>query len=454
MAPGGGFGFDLGDLFGSSGTGGRLGDLLGGMFGGRGARQQRPRRGTDVETEATLSFSDAVDGVTVPLRLTGEGPCPTCHGTGAKSGTVPRVCPSCEGSGQASKNLGSFGISEPCKECRGRGLIVDDPCPSCSGSGRAMSTRTIQARIPAGVKDGQRIRLKAKGAPGERGGPAGDLYVHVHVKPHPIFGRSGDNLTITVPVTFPEAVLGAEIKVPTHQGVPVTVRIPPGTPNGRTLRVRGRGTRRSDGTTGDLLVTVEVTVPQNVNGKAAEALEQFQQALGEPQPEGRPAAAEHGGAEMTFSNPFGLSDDTPVYVISVAAQLSGLHPQTLRSYDRLGLVSPGRAAGRRPPLFDARHPAAARGSAALAGTGREPVRYQADPRTRERPEEAPAARRGAGVGDRAATGRARIHPRRRRQACRAATGRKRRGRAGAGPPRRALRPARRLAQPPTESGHT
>ena len=280
---GGGFGFDLGDLFGSSGTGGRLGDLLGGMFGGRGT-QQRPRRGTDVETEATLSFSDAVDGVTVPLRLTGEGPCPTCHGTGAKSGTVPRVCPSCEGSGQASKNLGSFGISEPCKECRGRGLIADDPCPSCSGSGRAMSTRTIQARIPAGVKDGQRIRLKAKGAPGERGGPAGDLYVHVHVKPHPIFGRSADNLTITVPITFPEAVLGAEIKVPTHHGVPVTVRIPPGTPNGRTLRVRGRGTRRSDGTNGDLLVTVEVAVPQNVNGKAAEALELFQQALGSHHP--------------------------------------------------------------------------------------------------------------------------------------------------------------------------
>ena len=275
----GGGGFDLGDLFGTSGTGGRLGDLLGGMFGGgRAGTQHRPRRGTDVETEVTLSFNDAVDGVTVPLRLTGEGPCAVCHGTGAKSGTVPRVCPTCEGSGQASRNLGGFGISEPCRTCRGRGLIVDDPCPTCSGSGRAMSTRTIQARIPAGVKDGQRIRLKGKGAPGERGGPAGDLYVLVHVKPHPIFGRSGDNLTITVPVTFPEAVLGAEIKVPTHHGIPVTLRIPPGTPNGRTLRVRGRGTRRSDGTNGDMLVTVEVAVPQNLNGKARTALEEFQHA--------------------------------------------------------------------------------------------------------------------------------------------------------------------------------
>ncbi len=278
-AGGGGFGFDLGDLFGSSGTGGRLGDLLGGMFGGRGT-QQRPRRGADVETEATLSFNDAVTGVTVPLRLTGEGPCPVCHGTGAKSGTVPRVCPTCEGSGQASRNLGSFAFSEPCRTCRGRGLIVDDPCPTCAGSGRAMSSRTIQARIPAGVKDGQRIRLKGKGAPGERGGPAGDLYVLVHVKPHAIFGRSGDNLTITVPVTYPEAVLGAEITVPTLGGMPVTVRIPPGTPNGRTLRVRGKGTRRPDGTYGDLLVTVQVVVPQKVNGKAANALKEFQQALG------------------------------------------------------------------------------------------------------------------------------------------------------------------------------
>ena len=164
------------------------------------------------------------------LRLAGEGPCQTCKGTGAKAGTVPRVCPTCEGTGQASRNLGNFAFSEPCKTCRGRGLVVDDPCPACSGSGRAMSTRTIQARIPAGVGDGQRIKLKGKGAPGERGGPAGDLYVRVHVAPHPVFGRSGHNLTVTVPVTFAEAALGAEIKVPTHRGMPVSLRIPPGTP--------------------------------------------------------------------------------------------------------------------------------------------------------------------------------------------------------------------------------
>jgi molecular chaperone DnaJ len=283
----GGFGgFDLGDLFGggttAGGQGGQggLGDILGGVFGRGGTRttQARPRRGTDVETETTLSFSDSLDGVTVSLRLPAEGPCPTCKGTGAKAGSVPRVCPNCEGTGQESRNLGSFAFSEPCRECRGRGLVVDDPCPACSGSGRAMSTRTIQARIPAGVADGQRIKLKGKGAPGERGGPAGDLYVRVHVTPHPVFGRSGHNLTVTVPVTFPEATLGAEVKVPAHRGAPVSVRIPAGTPNGRTFRVRGKGVRRTDGTNGDLLVTVAVQVPQHVNGPARKALEDFREA--------------------------------------------------------------------------------------------------------------------------------------------------------------------------------
>jgi molecular chaperone DnaJ len=286
---GGGYGFDLGDLFGgtSGSTGGRLGDLLGGVFGsgGRTTQQQsRPRRGADVETETSLAFSDAIDGVTVSLRLADEGPCKACMGTGAKSGTVPRVCPSCEGTGQESRNLGSFAFSEPCKECRGRGLVVDDPCPVCSGSGRAMSTRTIQARIPAGVGDGQQIKLKGKGAPGERGGPAGDLYVRVHVAKHPVFGRSGHNLTLTVPVTFPEATLGAEIKVPSHRGMPVSLRIPAGTPNGRTFRVRGKGVRRADSTYGDLLVTVNVQVPQKVSNQAKGALEAYREATAGPDP--------------------------------------------------------------------------------------------------------------------------------------------------------------------------
>jgi molecular chaperone DnaJ len=278
---GGGYNFDLGDLFGTSGSGsagGGLGDILGGVFGrGRGgSTTQRPRRGADVETEATLTFGQAVDGTTVQLHLAGEGPCKVCMGTGAKAGTVPKVCPDCQGTGVSSRNVGgTFSFSEPCKTCRGRGMVVDDPCPACSGSGRAMSSRTIQARIRAGVADGQRVKIPGKGAPGEHGGPAGDLYVRVHVTPHPVFGRTGHNLTVTVPVTFAEAALGAEIKVPVHGGMPVNLRIPPGTPNGRTFRVPGKGVRRQDSTRGDLLVTINVQVPKNVDGQAKEALESF-----------------------------------------------------------------------------------------------------------------------------------------------------------------------------------
>jgi molecular chaperone DnaJ len=281
----GGVPFDLGDLFGGAGGpgaagAGGIGDLFGGIFGrGRGGpTTAQPRRGADIESEVTLGFTEATDGVTVPLRLTSDAPCPVCHGTGAKAGTTPRVCPTCEGTGQTSRNAGGFAFAEPCRTCRGRGLVVDDPCPTCQGSGRGRSTRTIQARIPAGVRDGQRIRLKGKGAPGERGGPNGDLYVVVKVTPHPLFGRSEDNLTITVPVTFPEAALGAEVKVPTLGGPPVTLKIPAGTSNGRTFRVRGKGVGRRDGTRGDLLVTVEVTVPQRLDADATAALEAFRTA--------------------------------------------------------------------------------------------------------------------------------------------------------------------------------
>ncbi|HSI92826.1 MAG TPA: molecular chaperone DnaJ [Jiangellaceae bacterium] len=276
------FGFDLGDLFGgtSSPTGaGGIGDVFGGLFGTRTrARTTQARRGADVESEVSIGFAEAIDGVTVPLRMTSSSACTSCAGTGAKAGTVPRVCPACTGTGHTSTNAGGFSLSEPCRECRGRGLVVDDPCPTCKGSGRGTTSRVMHVRIPAGVRDGQRIRLKGKGAPGERGGPNGDLYVTVHVGTHPVFGRRNEHLTVTVPVTFPEASLGADIKVPTLDGAPVTLKLPPGTPNGRTFRVRGRGARRPDGTKGDLLVTVEVAVPTKVSGKAKDALEAFRDA--------------------------------------------------------------------------------------------------------------------------------------------------------------------------------
>jgi molecular chaperone DnaJ len=292
--PGGnqGFPFDIGDIF-QQGSG-RVGDLFGGLFGGSGGGRtttrtnSRARRGADLETEATIDFRESIDGVTVPLRMSSDTPCQACSGTGAKAGTLPKVCADCEGTGmRATSQGGVFAMTEPCPTCKGRGLVVEDPCPVCHGSGRGVSTRTMQVRIPAGVRDGQRIRLKAKGAKGEFGGPAGDLYVTVHVRGDEVFGRKGENLTITVPVTFPEAALGADITVPTLDGPSVTLKIPPGTPNGRTFRVRGKGATRRDGTKGDLLVTVEVIVPDHLDEGAREALDAFKKASGTEDPRGR-----------------------------------------------------------------------------------------------------------------------------------------------------------------------
>ncbi|QZY28895.1 molecular chaperone DnaJ [Nocardioides coralli] len=290
--PQGGFGggFDVSDLFGDrargGGGGGGFSDLFGDMFGGgtRARTQPRPQRGADVETTATIGFTEAMDGVTISLRLTSDAPCPTCSGTGGKPGTKPHICTECEGAGFVVVSAGgAFSMNETCPACGGRQLVYDEPCPTCHGSGRGTSARSIQARIPAGVRDGQRIRLKGKGGAGENGGPAGDLFVTVKVRPHKIFGRTGDNLTLDVPVAFDEAALGAEIKIPTLGGAPVTLKIPAGTPNGRTFRVRGKGARRRDGTNGDLLATVDVQVPAVLDSEAREAVEAYRAAtVGKP----------------------------------------------------------------------------------------------------------------------------------------------------------------------------
>jgi molecular chaperone DnaJ len=279
---GGGGGFNLEDLLRErAGGGGGFGDMFGDLFGG-GRRQQqarRPVKGPDVETSATISFTDAMDGVTVSLRLTSDAACPDCQGTGGKPGTKPHICPECEGAGFVVASVGgAFSMNETCPVCGGRQLVYDELCPTCQGSGRGRSARTIQARIPAGVKDAQKIRLRGKGGSGENGGPAGDLYVTVRVSPHRIFGRKGDNLTIDVPVSFDEAALGAEVKIPTLGGAPVTLKVPAGTPNGRTFRVRGKGARKSDGTNGDLLATVEVQVPATLDEAAREAIEAYRSA--------------------------------------------------------------------------------------------------------------------------------------------------------------------------------
>ncbi|GAA4893708.1 molecular chaperone DnaJ [Tessaracoccus lubricantis] len=287
------------DLFRNAGQGAGqqgFGDLFGGLFSGGGATrratQRGPRRGADIEGDVTITFEQAVEGATVTMRTVSDQPCPSCRGTGAKAGTLPRVCPTCEGSGmQTTQAGGVFQMSEPCTDCLGRGLIVDTPCPDCGGSGRGKSTKTMNVRIPAGVDDGQRIRLKGKGAAGENGGAPGDLYVSVHVTPHKLFGRSGSNLTLEVPVTFTEASLGADIQIPTMQGQRVKLRIPPSTPNGRTMRVRGRGARKADGTNGDLLVTIKVEVPDDLSEEAKAALQEY----AEKAHQGNPREALFGG---------------------------------------------------------------------------------------------------------------------------------------------------------------
>jgi molecular chaperone DnaJ len=260
---------------------GDIGDVLGGLFGrtrrtrpGGGGGSTAPHRGQDLEAELHLSFEDAVRGVTTSVHLTSEAACSTCHGSGAKPGTAPKTCATCGGRGVLDDNQGLFSFSQPCPTCAGRGVVIDDPCPTCRGTGIEHRPREVKVRIPSGVDDGQRIRLKGRGGPGRNGGPAGDLYVVCRVAPHPLFGRRGRDLTLTAPVTFPEAALGADINVPTLDGTPVKLRLPPGTRSGRTFRVKGRGIEKGK-TTGDLLVTVEVAVPTNLTSaerKAVEAL--------------------------------------------------------------------------------------------------------------------------------------------------------------------------------------
>ncbi|WP_292975484.1 molecular chaperone DnaJ [Mycobacterium sp.] len=278
----GGFGgdgadFNLNDLFDAAGRSGgsNIGDLFGGLF-GRGAqpRPSRPRRGNDLETETELDFLEATKGVAMPLRLTSPAPCTNCHGSGARPGTSPKVCATCNGSGVISRNQGAFGFSEPCTDCRGTGSIIENPCDECKGTGVTTRTRTINVRIPPGVEDGQRIRLAGQGEAGLRGAPSGDLYVTVHVRPDKVFARDGDDLTVTVPVSFTELALGTTLSVPTLDGK-VGVRVPQGTTDGRILRVRGRGVPKRSGGQGDLLVTVKVAVPPNLEGAAKEALEAY-----------------------------------------------------------------------------------------------------------------------------------------------------------------------------------
>ena len=260
-----------------------LGDLFGGVFrtggAGHGGTRRRysqgpgPQRGADVEAQLHLSFEEAVEGVVTSVNVTTGLGCSTCGGSGSKPGTMPVVCPNCGGSGVLNDNQGLFSLSSPCPECRGRGTKIIDPCPTCFGTGIQRNDRQVKVRIPAGVADGQRIRVKGRGEPGRNGGPRGDLFVNVAVAAHPLFGRRGRDLTLVAPITFPEAALGASITVPSL-GAPVTLKVPPGTKSGRTFRVRGRGLGHANGV-GDLLVTVEVLVPTELSDEQRHAIERL-----------------------------------------------------------------------------------------------------------------------------------------------------------------------------------
>jgi molecular chaperone DnaJ len=263
---------------------GDLGDLFGGFF-GRGARgasaRSRAERGTDLESRVRISFDDALRGVDVRVAVEVETACHVCGGTGAEPGTQPLTCPQCGGSGVVSDNQGLFAFSQPCPRCRGNGVIIDKPCKNCRGSGRERVTKRYQVKVPAGAKDRTRIRLKGKGEPGRNGGPAGDLYVAVQVEPSPLYERRGADLLLDVPLTYPEAALGATVQIPTPDG-PVALKVPSGSESGKLLRVKGRGAPKlNGGGKGDLIARVRVTVPKKLSKAEKEALEGYQKVLKE-----------------------------------------------------------------------------------------------------------------------------------------------------------------------------
>ncbi len=276
----GGQGFPGGGAGGQTFNVGDLGDLFGGLFGGGGRHQRRaaPQRGDDLEAGLHLSFADAVHGITTSVNLPSDKACHTCRGTGSKPGTSLSTCGRCHGTGQVDDNQGPFSLSSICTTCAGRGQIVTDPCIDCHGTGREASTRQVKVRIPAGVEDGQRIRVKGRGAPGQRGAPPGDLFVIVHVVHDPRFARKGRHITTVATISYPEAVLGTQIKVETLDE-PVTLKVAPGTQPGTMLRVKGRGVAASTGKSpkpaGDLLVKVEISVPKNLSDEQRSALEAY-----------------------------------------------------------------------------------------------------------------------------------------------------------------------------------
>src|SRR3954467_1313060 len=270
----GGGNFTINDL-------GDLGDLFGGLFGGRagrgGTRRAQPERGADLEVPVNVAFEDSLRGLETKIPVQVTTACRECGGTGAEPGTSPIICPQCNGRGVIAESQGLFALSEPCPRCRGNGTVVEKPCGHCHGTGREVRTKTYTVKIPAGVKDGTRIRLKGKGEAGEGGGPAGDLFVVTRVQPSKLFQRRGDELVVEVPVMYAEAALGATVEVPTPYGDRVSLKVPAGTQDGRQLRIRGHGAPKlKGGARGDLVARLRLSVPKKLTKKEREALEELQ----------------------------------------------------------------------------------------------------------------------------------------------------------------------------------
>ncbi len=265
--PGGPGGASFSDIF---------GDVFGDIFGGRGGGRQQSFRGADLRYNLTLSLEEVVHGTTVKIRVPTLATCETCDGSGARKGSQPTKCSTCGGVGQVRMQQGFFSIQQTCPRCHGEGVMISDPCPTCRGAGRVEESRTLSVKVPAGVDNGDRIRLAGEGEVGEKGAPPGDLYVHIRVKEHAIFGREGNDLFCEVPIGFTTAVLGGELAVPTLEGR-VMLKIPPETQSGKMFRLRGKGVRPvRGGTTGDLLCRVSVETPVNLSEEQKEILREFE----------------------------------------------------------------------------------------------------------------------------------------------------------------------------------
>jgi molecular chaperone DnaJ len=261
--------------FGGAGFGDIFEDIFGDFFGFTGQRRQRPAKGHDLRYDLDISLEESASGVEKHLEVPRWEACSSCRGTGSKPGKGPVTCSNCRGTGHVRYQQGFFSVSKTCGSCHGTGKIITDPCPPCKGNGKVKKVFTLSVKIPPGVDSGSRLRMTGEGEPGEYGGPHGDLYIILNIKKHPIFVRKGNDVLYEMRITYPQAVLGAEIEVPSLDGM-TPLKIPPGTPPGKSFHIRGKGIPRLGGHgKGDEIVVVNIEVPKNITPRQRELLEEF-----------------------------------------------------------------------------------------------------------------------------------------------------------------------------------